>query len=225
MKQLLFLITLFGVSCSIVAQTEENLFEWGTGNSIVVKDKFLGLYSEEGFGDIPLYTYKEYDVSSDNGDSYRLKLMGANTEMPIHGNYDLYEICYKNKTILRHYPHDLLYDTRFISVDKSTDYFIKVPLSDDSFALFFGGWLFGSGDEATEMVVVVVSGGRAKVVFEDYAYAYQYTPGDNFSLEFIDDINGLYDIDSIGFSESYMKVRTKYKIWKEGNMLKYKSWK
>ena len=99
-----------------------------------------------------------------------------------------------------------------------------MTLSNESFALFFGGWLFG-GDETPEMVVVVVSGDKAKVVFDDYAYAYKYTPGEHFSIEYVDDINGLRAIGSPGFTDSYLKKRTKYKIWREGNMLKYKSWK
>ena len=40
--------------------------------------------------------------------------------------------------------------------------FIKVPLSVDRFALFFGGWLCDGGD-APEMVIAVVSGENAKV--------------------------------------------------------------
>jgi hypothetical protein len=63
------------------------------------------------------------------------------------------------------------------------------------------------------------------VVFDDNAYAYKYTPGEHFSIEYVDDINGLRAIGSPGFTDSYLKKRTKYKIWREGNMLKYKSWK
>lgn len=35
----------------------------------------------------------------------------------------------------------------------------------------------------------------------------------------------LYDNEPIVFSEAFLKSRTKHKIWKEGYMLKYKSWK
>lgn len=66
---------------------------------------------------------------------------------------------------------------------------------------------------------------KAAVVFDDEAYAYKYTLGENFSIEFVDDINGLYNKTPIVFTDCYLKSRTKYKIWREGNMLKYKSWK
>lgn len=226
MKRLLFLIAFLGTICSIWAQTEENLFEWEAGNSIVAKPKFLGLLRSQELPDMPLYTYMEYEVHSNNGDSYCIKMRGVgNKEMSVGGDYDFFEIYHNNKKILEYFPSDLLYDVRYITVNADKDYFIKVPLSNNSFALFFGGWLFGSGDETTEMVIVVVSGNQAKVVFDDYAYAYKYTSGENFSIEYVDDINGLYDNIDIKFTDSFLKSRTKYKIWKEGNMLKYKSWK
>ena len=135
-----------------------------------------------------------------------------------------FEIYHEGKKILDYLSYGHLFDVRYITEEKCRDYFIKVTLSNESFALFFGGWLFG-GDETPEMVVVVVSGDKAKVVFDDYAYAYKYTPGEHFSIEYVDDINGLRAIGSPGFTDSYLKKRTKYKIWREGNMLKYKSWK
>ena len=226
MKRLLFIILLLGVARFAGAQTSENLFEWQDGNAIVPKEKFLGLNPGWSIGNVPLYTYKEYEVYSDNQNIYQVKIRGAgNEEMSKYGGYDFFEIYCGDKQILRCIPHDILCDVRYITVKQSKDYFIKVPLSADSFALFFGGWLFGSGDTATEMVVVVVSGDKAKVVFDDYAYAYKYTPGENFAIEYVDDIDGLHAIGSAGFTEAYLKSRTKYKIWKEGNMLKYKSWK
>ena len=75
------------------------------------------------------------------------------------------------------------------------------------------------------MIVVVVSGDKAKVVFDDNAYSYKYTSGENFSMEYVDDVEGLYDSYTVEFTENFLKPRTKYKIWREGNMLKYKSWK
>ena len=140
------------------------------------------------------------------------------------GDYDFFEIHHNGKLILRYNPVGILYDNRYMTVNASKDYFIKVPLSNGSFALIFGGWFFGCG-EASDMIVVVVSGVKAKVVFVDIAYAYKYTPGEHFSIEYVDDINGLRAIGSPGFTDSYLKKRTKYKIWREGNMLKYKSWK
>ena len=225
MKRLLFIILLLGMVRFVGAQTSENLFEWQNGSTIVVKEKFLGVDSNLELGDMPLYTYKEYHVPGGKG-SYVIKLRGVgNEEMSDLGDYDFFEIFYNGDMILRHLPYGLLYDVRYITEEKCKDYFIKVPLSEDSFALFFGGWLFGSGAETPEMVVAVVSGNTAKVVFDDYAYAYKYTPGENFAIEYVDDIRGMRGTNSVGTIEKLLKSRMKYKIWKEGNMLKYKSWK
>ena len=48
-----------------------------------------------------------------------------------------------------------------------------------------------TNDEATELVIVVVSEGKAKVVFDNYAFAYKYTPAPNFSIEFVNDWSGI----------------------------------
>lgn len=218
----IFIFFLLGITCSIGAQTEENVFEWQANNEIAAKNEFLPLYRGKYSND-PTYVYKEYDVSINNQDSHKLKIKGFDKTMS--KTFDAFEIYHNGKRILEYFSSDLLYDVRYITVKASEAYYLKVPLSDDSFALLFGGWLFGSGDETTEMIIAVVSGDKAKVVFDDYAYAYKYTPGENFAIEYVDDINGLYDNDPIVFTESFLKTRTKHKIWKEGNMLKYKSWK
>ncbi len=224
MKRLLFLIFKLGISCSICAQTGENIFEWGTDQAIVVKNKFLEMY-EGLYTNAPTYLYKEYDISTNDYNSYKLKIKGFDKTMPYTGEFDGFEIYRNGKKILDYLSCDHLYDVRYLTLKNLNDYYIKVPLSEDSFALFFGGWLFGSGDETPEMVIAVVSADKAEVVFDDEAYAYKYTLGENFSIEFVDDINGLYDNKSIEFTESFLKSRTKYKIWREGNMLKYKCWK
>ena len=222
MKRFAFVVLLISIACSIWAQAEENLFEWQT-NQAVAKEKFLKFHIDQSRKNRPTFVYKKLDVPTSGSDKYYVNITGVNKEMSEYGDYDMFEIYHNDKKILEHIPHALLYDVRYITRGKSNDYFIKVPLSDDSFALLFGGWLFGSGDETTEMIIVVVSKGHANVIFDDYAYAYKYTPGENFSIEFVDDINGLQDLFS--FSESFLRTRTKHKIWREGNMLKYKSWK
>ena len=220
MKRLLFFIILSVMMCPIWAQGEENLFEWQSG-SIIAKERFLKCYKEM-YTDYPTHVYKEYKISMGIHD-YIVKIKGFEETMDL-GGYDGFELYHEDKKILDYLSYEFLYDVRYITVDKCRDNFIKVPLSEDSFALFFGGWLFGSGGETPEMVVAVVSGNTAKVVFDDYAFAYKYTPGENFAMEYVDDINGYVD-NSSQFTESLLKTLTKYKIWKEGNMLKYKSWK
>ncbi len=67
--------------------------------------------------------------------------------------------------------------------------------------------------------------GKAKVVFDNYTYAYKFTPAPNFTIEFIEDISGIGEDSEIYKKPSFLRSRTKHKIWREGNMLKYKSWK
>ena len=83
--------------------------------------------------------------------------------------------------------------------------------------MLFGNCILGDGTPP-EMVVAVVAGDTAKVVYDGCAYAYKYTPGENFAVEYVKDIEDYIATESI-------QNLTKYKIWKEGNMLKYKSWK
>lgn len=217
MKQLLlFLIFLAGTTFTIKAQTEENLFEWKT-NQAVAKEKFINLHATQSSNNWPTFIYKRLDVPTSGSDKYYVNITGVNKEMSEYGDYDMFEIYHNDKKILEHIPHALLYDVRHITAENCDDYFITVPLSNDSFALFFGGWFYPDGTPP-EMVVVVVTGDTAKVVYDDYAYAYKYTPGENFAIEYVKDTEDYIVTESI-------QNLTKYKIWKEGNMLKYKSWK
>ena len=156
MKRLLFLIAFLGTISSIWAQTEENLFEWKANQTIATKEKFLGLFSG-GTSGKSTYVYKEFDISNNESDSYTLKIVGSNKTMSVHGNYERFEIYHGDKKILGYLAGELLYTVENITVDIDKSYFIKVPLSNDSFALFFGGWPFDGGD-APEMVIVIVAG-------------------------------------------------------------------
>ena len=78
-----------------------------------------------------------------------------------------------------------MYNCGNITLYKDKSRFLQIPLDDKSFALCFGGWFYYDQDEAPELVIVVVSEGKAKVVFDNYAFAYKYTPAPNFSIEFV----------------------------------------
>ena len=229
MKQISFLVLLFSITCSIWAQTEENLFEWQANNEIAEKNKFLGLYREQDLLNEPPYILKEYDVPQNGKDSYKVKIATVEGEnwakdMNELRTFDSFEIYCNEKKIFAYLAGELLHDVENITMEANESPFIKVPLSDDSFALFFGGWPYDGGD-APEMVIAVVSGENAKVIYDNRALAYKYTPAPNFSIEFVETIGNLYENDPIVFTDSFLKSRTKHKIWKEGNMLKYKSWK
>ena len=223
MKRLLFLIAFWGTISSIWAQTVENLFEWQTNHVIVSKDKFLRMQRENNSYN-SISAYKDYDVSIDGSDSYVVRLIGLDETTADLGSCDGFEIYHDGKRLLGHLAGEYIYNVESITIDADNSRFIKVPLSDNSFALFFGVWPYDGGD-APELVIAVVSGDKAKVVYDGRALAYKYTPVPNFSIEFVETVGNLYEKSPLEFTESFLKERTKHKIWREGNMLKYKSWK
>ena len=93
----------------------------------------------------------------------------------------------------------------------------KIEYIDDSLIFIFD-YIFSyeNGVEQTH---------KAQVVFDNYAFAYKYTPAPKFSIEFVDDWSGIGEDPDIYKKPSFLLGRTKHKIWREGNVLKYKSWK
>ena len=207
----------------------KNLFSLDNGNITVYQD-FIGLdLSNRNPQIFPTYEYESYDITSSNEqDRYTLKIGGAAKRQSSTGTYDNIKILYQGKTILDVDGYDPLFTVKSLTMNKSDkNRFIHVPLSDTCFALFFGGWLYGM-DNAPEMIVIIVNNGQARVVYDNYAYAFKYSQPPCFSLEFVDDISELFEYDSPykgTINDSFLNSRTKHKIWREGNMLKYKSWK
>ncbi len=215
-------------SSPLVAQTV-NLFDWSRGQ-VVPKTEFLTL----GYLSVPDYRtspkvsiYETFPIAVGTG-TYQVKIGGLSRQPDPDGLYDMFYILdRKGNTILSRKGYDPLFTTRYLTMDYSKrEYFIKVPLDDESFALIFGGWLFQFDDGAVEMVVVVVSNDKATVVFDSKAFAYKYTAPPNFSMAFTDDAHGLLDSEGkYTITEAALKPHNKYKIWREGNLLKYKRWK
>ena len=222
----LFLGSIFSyiISLSIAAQTNQSIFEWKSATEITTKEKFCPLVRESYNPKSKVYTLHSYTVKNQQGDTYTIKLNSVNDSNPNRENYDGFSISYQGHHLLTFYTGAPLYNSEYITTGKSKAHFIQVPLDNRSFALLFGGWLYGI-DDAPELVIVVVSGNKAKIVFDNYAYSYKYTPNPNFSIEYVDNVEGLYEQYAPIITPAFLKKRTKYKIWKEGNVLKYKSWK
>ena len=227
----LFLGSIFSyiISLSIAAQTNQSIFEWKSATEIVTKEKFCPLVRESytvspSDPKCKVYTLHSYTVKNQQGDIYTIKLNSVNDSNPNSKDYDGFSISFQGHHLLTFYTGAPLYNSEYITTGKSKAHFIQVPLDNRSFALLFGGWLYGI-DDAPELVIVVVSGNKAKIVFDNYAYSYKYTPNPNFSIEYVDNVEGLYEQYAPIITPAFLKKRTKYKIWKEGNVLKYKSWK
>ncbi len=231
MKRGLFVMALLLMVLPSVAQVAGPLFDWRAGE--VVPDKRfvrLGDFNDKPCSEEPkLYTYQKHEVhAADHASKYTVLLQGATETMPGNGMYDCFSIVDRDgRLLLQRFGEDPLCRVNYLTTAFSDQHsFIQVPLDDDSFALIFAGWVFETEDTAGEMIVVVVNKDKATVVFDAPAFAYKYTASPNFSMEFVDDVKGLID-DSGHQTTTPAKLasRTKYKIWREGNLLKYKSWK
>ena len=224
---LLALFSLVGLTS--IAQTAQSIFEWKLGSEISAKRVFCPLIKESypvspGDSLAKLYVLHSYTVKSSQGEAYTIKINSLNDARKDREDYDGFSILYNGKDILTYYTGGPLYNCGNITLWKNQSRFLQIPLDNKSFALCFGGWIFDQ-DEAPELVIVVVSDGKAQVVFDNYAFAYKYTPAPNFSIEFVDDWSGIGEDPDIYKKPSFVRGRTKHKIWREGNVLKYKSWK
>ena len=212
---------------SATAQTVD-LFK-REGKDIIPKEQFIAFYEKESIFDYAkekkTHIYKEFDTTSSNG-IYQYKIsMGGLSPNSENGIYENLNISYKGKNILHQYGYAPLWDVSLLTMNKDDrNYYIKVPLDDNSFALLFAGLVFDGDDEAGEMIVVVVNQDKATMVYDRPACAYSFTPAPNFAIEFTEKTDDILNADGYAIGAKADMKATKHKIWKEGNMLKYKSW-
>ena len=231
MKKIAILLSAIIVNINVYSQ--ENILSW-SGESIVSKPQFMPLLWNEinDTGSDPTYSIYNTTLKTPDGkDSYSLKFISydnsnyGDTPPP----YDYFILSQGGSVVLKAESGNPMQTVACQTMDKSNAYYLQIPLEDKTFALLLGGWYYGYG-EAPEMKIIVVKNGKAKIVFDNYAYAYKYQAPPAFSMEFVDDVT--WNEDHFELSGDYqvpstaaLKTRTKYKIWREGNMLKYKSWK
>ena len=199
------------------------------GKDIIPKEQFIAFYEKESIFDYAkekkTHIYKEFDTTSPNG-IYQYKIsIGGLSPNSENGIYENLNISYKEKNILHQYGYNPLWDVSLLTMNKDDrNYYIKVPLDDNSFALLFAGLVFDGDDEAGEMIVVVVNQDKATMVYDRPACAYSFTPAPNFAIEFTEKIDDILNTDGYAIGTKADMKATKHKIWKEGNMLKYKKW-
>ena len=133
-------------------------------------------------------------------------------------------------TIYKRFGYDPLTTTQWLSGDDNdTNYFRKIDLNEDCFALIFAGWFFGYGSESGEMIIVIVNKNVATLVYDDYALATTVTDftSSNFSMDFVK--NGAEFINSdtglLDLTSANLAGQTKYTLYKEGDMLKIREWR
>ena len=228
------LVTVMTAFCTVLtafAQTTD-LFQY-VGNGIQSKAAYISESSKETNSqtipsEVKVYTYEKVELSSPSKmNKYSLNLVGfQSTGEDGFEGIRLYDNT--GKLLLTYWGYSPLKDLSYISM-KSTGApkYTIIPLDDSAFAIVLGGIIYDSEDNSPEMLIIVVKGNQAKVVFDGPALAYSYNPAPNFSVDFVDVMTwgkNEYGNDDNPTAEP-LSSKTKHKIWKEGNMLKYKSWK
>lgn len=232
MKHFLALFIFIFVGLSTSAQKVQSIFEWKNETEVLTKENFRPLYKdtivarEDTVTLIENYTRRYYTVKNLRGDTYTIVLNWyeddiENTEVM----FSNFSILHKGKHIYTSWTAEALSTCEYITAWNDSTHFVQVPLDDTRFALCFGGYKDGTC-MPPEMFIIVVSGDNVQVVFENWAHAYKYSPPPSFAIEYIDETEELYHMRSqLPVPTSLLKKLTKHKIWKEGNVLKYKSWK
>lgn len=225
------MVFLFLLPVMLVAQTKD-LFAYENGNIIPKREFFSPLAKESTpFGNsVEVYVHKNVVESfiSPVNDPITISFVGT-SKMDVDGTYDAFRIFTKDgRKLLEYWGYNPL---RSVEGQNMQPYcnvrYIKIPLDNDMFALIFGGVLFDGDSEAPEMIIVVVKENQARVVFDRPAMSFKYLTAPNFSMEFIEEMDwksNNFGNDDTPYANP-ISSRTKYKIWKEGNMLKYTSWK
>ena len=231
MKKILFLFTF--ISVSVIASHAQvlNLFERVNG-TIVPNNAFIMLNNECYIPDsIQIYTYKNIDISY-NDKQYKIEIKGTSIY-----NSDKFFDCFSilnssGEDLLTYWGYDALSTVDFLTNNQSENYFIQVPLNKESFALIFAGALYDYCDEAGEIAIIVVNNNRATLVYNGYAFAYNYNPAPDFSIEFVNNIRYVSSVNELFDNKgnpttttSMLSQYNKYKIWRDGGMLKYQVWK
>ena len=215
------------------AQSQMELFTYD-GSNIVAKSTFISQNSVE-MNQTPLssyghvFTYANDEVTNASM-TYTIEFVGVDSDVQTT-YYDGIRIYNKatKQLLLDYQGYNSFHDTFFITAGQNTHRrFLRIPLGNESFALILGSNIYDDSEEAPELTIVVVSKNQAKVVFDRPAFVYSYlSDSSNFSMEFVENVTWTSSGNDEGSEPSAepLSSKTKHKIWKEGNMLKYKSWK
>lgn len=235
---LLLLLASVGIqSCSEQKNDEANLFE-RTGGKVVAKAEYTTLYEHDDDSWIDslgfkVIDYLEFPISSANN-KYKctVRIEGLQSKVEDDSFEQVSIVDANGTTIYSQYDEMFgkmwLLMRDFSTVPQYDTYFEKVDLDDDSYALFFSTWSFGCCPEYPgDMLIIVVNRNVATMVYEGPAYAISPTDfhSKDFSIEFVKDAMGLYnEEDGFVFTPDRLAKHTKYKIFKDGNILKIQNW-
>lgn len=240
MKKLIFVVLVLAQMCvsTCLAQTED-LFIRGTNGSIIQKDKFLKFTSQPDEDLLATMNYQTYvhqvtTVYSPNHQYHCQVEIHSEENDPDFDEYVLIKIVDSNNHVLfKRYGIDNLTTTKLLSRNNNDhNYYIQIPLDDTSYALIFSGWYWYPSTVPGEMIIVVVNKNVATFVYAGVGASISsngYTlNADSFSMDFVSDLSGLRLNEDTGqFEEdgAGLNDKTKYTLYKDGNMLKLRTWR
>ncbi|MCQ2051692.1 MAG: hypothetical protein MJY74_05760 [Bacteroidaceae bacterium] len=230
-KICLFYLLLTKICVSVCVAQTEDLFNWSNGN-VVAKEQFMKIVQDDNqeewiLHNFSSYVYKSINVGSPN-ERYN-HLVNLYRIRELDNDYSYFTLVNEQDSSQMFFGdgEDALTTVAYLTMNPDEhNHFIHVPLDENSYALIFAGWFF-SYDETCpgEMKIVVVHKNTATLVYDDRAVAISYTPAPNFSMEFVTDATGILKHTRVDPTSPALTNRTKHKIWRDGNMLKYKTWK
>lgn len=221
-RKVFFIILFVQLSLSAFSQSQA-VFAWNA-NRIVLNDFFVdgkdNLYKVDSMNCDSKKCYKEtyqkinYQIEMKSSDNFEadndyeiLSIKNLETGkmlLEVVGNYGFFTA-----------------SIEYLTAGQSKAPYLKLPLDDNSFVLFFAGMVY-TGSDAPEMMIVVVNKNSASVVFDKMACVYKYTPYPKFSIEYVEDIDWMMTLGGYAPPTSVLNKLKRFKIWQEGNILKYK---
>ena len=236
MRKVLLLSQIMMFWCAITCVAQQNLFTWVDGN--VVADSNYIVYEERQLSPSMISgiaktsrTLHSYQVSSLNNEyECDVNIVTNNIEDDDPYCYEQFDIKSKSGSLIfRRRGIGPLTKTFHLSRDyNDVNYFRKIDLNNDSYALFFTGWCYGIDDDLGEMVIVVVSKNVATLVYDGPAAAITPTNfnSSSFTMDFVTDGTGLKDIETglLDITPEKLVGKTKYRLYKDGDVLKIVSW-
>ena len=218
MKRILFLSMLF-LSLNTMAQTGTNIFSYGTNGEVLPVNTFIknGIMTWENDTLLP---YKTSIVTSLNkAYSYKVVLEVVDQSGFQDSVFNSIKIvnAQTNEALLTLQNEDLWRNTKLWSDGAVDNDYISVPLSDKAIALIFIGWCYDITPSLT--TIVVLKDGKATLVFNKNCNSLDYQQtSSTFSVTYAEIIQEMDGNEHLIPSDKDLK---KFKIWKEGEMLKY----
>jgi len=218
MKRILFLSMLF-LSLNTMAQTGTNIFSYGTNGEVLPVNTFIknGIMTWENDTLLP---YKTSIVTSLNkAYSYKVVLEVVDQSGFQDSVFNSIKIvnAQTNEALLTLQNEDLWRNTKLWSDGAVDNDYISVPLSDKAVALIFTGWYYNSSPPLT--TIVLLKDGKATLVFNKNCNSLDYQQtSSTFRVIYAEIIQEMDGNEHLIPSDKDLK---KFKMWKEGDMLKY----